>query len=70
MQLTLLTERCFYFDRVDLAWTLNLVLEQTSINLYLTNGFCHHYRLGQSTFIIKDIRSDFEFLSNFSMNFR
>ena len=32
------------------------------VNPYLTNGFSHHYHLGQSTFIIRGIRSDFEFL--------
>ena len=38
-------------------------------NPYLTNGFSHYYHLGQSTFIIRDIRSDFEFLFHFSMKF-
>ena len=32
----LLTERCFYFDRVDLAWTLNLVLEQPLLSKHLS----------------------------------
>ena len=35
------------------------------INPYLTNGFAHSYHLGQSTFIIRDIRSDYEFYSLF-----
>ena len=38
-------------------------------NLFLINGFSHHYHLGESTFIFRDIRSDFEFLFNFSMKF-
>ena len=36
-----------------------------SINPYLTNGFSHHYHLGESTVIIRDLRSDFEFLFHF-----
>ena len=37
------------------------------ISSYLTNGFSHHYRLDESTFIFRDVRSDFYVLSNFSM---
>ena len=37
---------------------------------YLTNGFSHQYQLGESTFISRGVRSEFCFLSNFSMNFR
>ena len=33
----------------------------------LTNGFSHHYQLGESTFIFRGVRSDFYFLSRFSM---
>ena len=40
----------------------------SNINPYLTNGFSHHYQLGESTFICRRVRSDF-FLSNFSMKF-
>ena len=29
------------------------------INPYLTNGFSHHYQLDESTFIFRDVRSDF-----------
>ena len=29
------------------------------LNPYLTNGFSHHYYLGESTFIGRGIRSDF-----------
>ena len=36
-----------------------------SPNPYLTNGLSHHYHLGVSTFILRDIRSDFEFLFKF-----
>ena len=37
------------------------------INLYLTNGFSHHYHLEESTFSFRGVRSDFEILFNFSM---
>ena len=37
------------------------------INPYLTNGFAHHYQLDESTFIFRGVRSDFQFLSHFSM---
>ena len=40
-----------------------------SFNPYLTNGFSHHYQLDESTFIFKGVRSDFYFLSHFSMKF-
>ena len=39
------------------------------INPYLMNGFSHHYHLGESTFIFGGVRSDFSFLSHFSMQF-
>ena len=38
-----------------------------AFNPYLTNGFSHHYQLGLSTFIFRGVRSDFYFLSHFSM---
>ena len=38
-------------------------------NLYLTNGFSHHYHLDQSTFIVRGARSDFLFLFHFLMKF-
>ena len=28
-------------------------------NPYLTNGFSHHYHLGESTFIFRGVKSDF-----------
>ena len=28
-------------------------------NPYLTNGFSHHYQLDESTFIFRNVRSDF-----------
>ena len=31
------------------------------LNPYLTNGFSHHYQLGESTFIFRGVRSDFYF---------
>ena len=39
------------------------------INPYLTNGFSHHYQLGESTFIFRGVRSDFYFSSHFSIKF-
>ena len=36
-------------------------------NPYVTNGFSHHYHLGESTFIYRGIRSDFSILFNFSI---
>ena len=38
-------------------------------NPYLTNGLSNHYQLGESTFILGDIRGDFRFLFTFSMIF-
>ena len=34
------------------------------------NGFSHHYQLDESTFIFRGVRSDFYFLSDFSMKFQ
>ena len=39
----------------------------TNLNPYLTNGFSHYYHLGESTFIFRGIRSDFQFLNKFLM---
>ena len=38
-------------------------------NPYLTNGFAHHYHLGEPTFILRGIRRDFEILFKFMMKF-
>ena len=38
-------------------------------NPYLTNGFSHHYNLGESTISFRGVRSDFYFLSHFLMKF-
>ena len=40
-----------------------------TFNPYLTNGFSHHYHLGESTFIFRGVRGDFYFLFYFSMKF-
>ena len=37
------------------------------IKPYLTNGFSHHYHLGESTSVLRGIRCDFYILFNFSM---
>ena len=36
--------------------------EILQFNPFLMNGFSHHYHLGVSTFILRDIRSDFKIL--------
>ena len=38
-------------------------------NPHMMNGLSHSYHLDESTFILRDIRSYFEFLTNFSMKF-
>ena len=48
---------------------LNRILAGLKINPYLTNGFSHHYQLGESTFIFRGDRSNFYFLSQFSIKF-
>ena len=44
-------------------------MRKCNLNPYLTNGFSHHYQLDESTFIFRGVRSDFYFLSHFSMKF-
>ena len=41
----------------------------TEFNPYLMNEFSHSYLLGESTFMFRGVRSDFYFLSCFSMKF-
>ena len=48
---------------------LKIQIPSFTVNPYLTNGFSHHFRLGESTFIFRGDRSDFYFLSHFSMKF-
>ena len=38
-------------------------------NMFMKNGLSHCYHLGESTVIIRGIRSDFEFLFHFSIKF-
>ena len=45
------------------------VCHQNYFNPYLTNGFSHHYQLDEFTFIFRGVRSDYYFLSHFSMKF-
>ena len=47
----------------------DIVLYKKNLNPYLTNGFSHRYHLGESTFIFRDVRSDFKFLSHFLIKF-
>ena len=46
-----------------------IYVTEIQFNPYLTNGFSHHYQLGESTFIFRGVRSDLIFLSDFSMEF-
>ena len=39
------------------------------VNPYVTNGLSHPYHLDESTFIFRNIRSNFSFLFHFSMKF-
>ena len=45
------------FDQADVAEDLHFVM--LILNPYLTNGFSHHYQLGESTFIFRGVRSVF-----------
>ena len=40
-----------------------------TINPLVTYGFFHPYHLDESTFILRDVRSNFSFLFHFSMKF-
>ena len=44
-------------------------LSFSAVNLYVTNGFSHHYQLDEPTFSFRGVRSDFYFLSHCSMKF-
>ena len=37
------------------------------LNPYLTNGFSHHYHLGESTISFRDVKSNFYSLSHFAV---
>ena len=56
----------FYFDNSMLK---EVTVYLCCINPYLTNGFSHHNQLDESTFFFRGVRSDFYFLSDFSMKF-
>ena len=53
--------------RVGNRFLLHQFLIIAYVNPYLTNGFSHYYHLGESTFIFRGIRSDFQFLNKFLM---
>ena len=40
-----------------------------NVNSFMTNGFAHHYHLGEFTVSFRDIRCDFDFFIPFSMKF-
>ena len=39
------------------------------LNPFMTNGLAHHNHLGESMFILRGVRSNFDFLFHFSMKF-
>ena len=43
--------------------------EYDAVNPLMMNGLAHHYHLGEPNFIIRGLRSDFEFLFHFSIKF-
>ena len=45
----------------------NRIYDCATFNPLVRNGFFHPYHLDESTFIFRDIRSDFSFLFHFSM---
>ena len=47
------------FPKLSEADVRTLTLGVYQINPYLTNGFSHHYHLGESTFVSRSVRSDF-----------
>ena len=59
-----------------LFWSQNISFQSEmkvktgqDLNPYLTNGFYHHYHLDESICIFRGVRSDFNFLSHFSIKF-
>ena len=50
----------FLFAHAKSVFALgNPILLKHEFNPYLTNGFSHHYQLGESTSIFRGVRSDF-----------
>ena len=58
---------CLWLTSVYKGSTLRKLAHVNAVNPYLTNGFSHYYHLGESTFIFRGIRSDFQFLNKFLM---
>ena len=48
---------------------LQAVRLANAVNLYLTNGFSHHYQLDESTFILRGVKSGFYFFYFFLISF-
>ena len=46
----------------------NITFHLQKMNTFLTNGFAHHYRMGESTSISKGIRIYFKIIFHFSIN--
>ena len=51
------------------SYRTNQLISLGMFNPYMANGLAHHYQLGESTFILRDIRSDFAFLFHFWIKF-
>ena len=47
--------------QIDCHYRGGLIRVLIVINPYLTNGFSHHYHLGESILIFRDVRSDLYF---------
>ena len=53
----------------DLCLLVPFSISSQLLNPYSTNGFSHHYHLGESTFMSRGLRSNFQFSAHFSMKF-
>ena len=64
-----LTQYVSYFYTIHQLYQLGRDSLTDRVNPYLKKRFSDHYQLGEPTFICRGVRSDFEFLSHFSMKF-
>ena len=46
---------------LDASVSVFSLFQEKNINPYLTNGFSHHYQMGESTFIFRGVKSDLIF---------
>ena len=56
----------FRFDNALYSWSCQEDM-YADVNPLVTNGFSHPYHLDESTFILRDVRSNFSYLFHFSM---